>query len=204
VDDYEERVEHLLRDAWPEELRLLVVIYLPLTERGVGVTSGGDGFNLVRLQFDKSFWYSSWKTVEPGTDVSALPGVDIVSTEVFRDDGRALETQVLDFSTTRVRVSKLSVPISDALGRALLDDFRRSAEAVRPEQKGALDEIIVDGYRFEILLAGHPCVQLANPPQESEAGRLDELARLLDNELPAWRPSEREEFERKVMEMIAR
>jgi hypothetical protein len=47
-------------------------------------------------------------------------------------------------------------------------------------------------------------VQLANPPQESEAGRLDELARLLDNELPAWRPSEREEFERKVMEMIAR
>jgi hypothetical protein len=204
VDDYEERVEHLLRDAWPEELRLLVVMYLPLTERGVGVTSGGDGFNLVRLQFDKSFWYSSWKTVEPGTDVSALPGVDIVSTEVFRQDGRALETQVLDFSTTRVRVSKLSVPISDALGRALLDDFRRSVEAAKPERKGALDEIIADGYRFEILLAGHPCVQLANPPQESEAGRLDELARLLDNELPAWRPSEREEFERKVMEMIAR
>jgi hypothetical protein len=202
VDDYEERVERLLRDAWPEELRLLVVMYVPLTERGVGVTSGEDGFDLVRLQFDKSFWYSSWRTVEPGTDVSALPGADIVSTEISRGDGRELETQVLDFSRTRVRISKLSVPISDQLGRALLDVFQRSAEAAKPEVKGANDEIIVDGYKFEVLAAKRSCVQLTNPPPGSPADRIAGVVRFLDSELPLWRPENRKEFEDNVTQMI--
>jgi hypothetical protein len=206
VDDYEERVERLLRDAWPEQLQLLVVMYGLLNERGVGITSGADGFNLVRLEFDKSFWYSSWRTVDPDSDPAAVSNAHFVATEVFREDGKKLETQVLDFSGTRVRVFKTSVPISDHLGRALLDDFRRSADAARPEVKGPgpIEEIIVDGYKFEVLLAEHPCVELANPPMESEAGRLDQLARLLGSELLAWRPGEAEEFERKVMEAIAR
>lgn len=201
-DDYHERVESLLRDAWPEELQLLVVIYLPLTERGIGVTSGADGFDLVRLEFDKSLWYSSWRTVDPEIDAEAVSNAEIVETEVFRGDGQRLQTRILDFSATRVRVAKASVPISDELGRALLDTFRRSVEAARPPDPN--QEIIVDGYRFEILLAGHACAQLDNPPPESEARRLDELARLVDVELRSWQPSEAEEFERKVMEKIPR
>jgi hypothetical protein len=181
LDGYEERVEQLLRHAWPEKLQVLVVIYLPLNERGVGISRSQDGFNLVRLEFDKSLYYSSLGT-----------------------DGRAQETDVLHFSRTQVRVSKLSIPISDQLGDALLSLFQSSADAAKPEERGENDEIILDGSKFEVLLAKRPCFQLEDPPAGSALYQIDRLVRFLDQESPLWRPNEQEEFEKNVTEMIPR
>ncbi len=181
LDGYEQRVERLLRGAWPEKLQALVVIYLPLNERGIGVTRNKDGFNLVRLEFDKSLYYSSLET-----------------------DGREVENDVLDFSRTHVRVFKMSVPISDQLGNALLSLLQRSADAAKPEERDENDEIVVDGYKFEVLLPKRSCVQLENPPPGSALYQIDRLVRFLDQESPLWRPDEREEFEKNVTEMIPR
>jgi hypothetical protein len=199
-NDYEERVERLMRAGWPEEIPALAILYLPLTERAVGVTRGADGFNLVRLQFDKSFWYSSWRDVEPGAEPSIPPDVRAIARDVYRADGRALGAQVLDFSRTRVRLSTLAVPISDRLGMALLQAFERSAESAKPAEKTG--EISLDGYKFEVMVANHACVQVANSPPGSEAGKIDRLIRLLDNESLAWRPWEQAAFEAKVTEAI--
>ncbi len=203
ANDYEEQVERLMRDAWPEEMQVLAIMYVPLTERGVGLTRGADGFNLIRLQFDESFWYSSWRDVEPNTTGPSSSSIRAIATEVYRADGHALGAQVLDFSKTRVRVSKLSIPISDQLGTALLNTFQRNVDAAKPEEKVDVNEIVVDGYKFEILLAKRPCVQLANPPPGSEAEKIAQLVRLLDNESLSWRPWEQKTFEAKVAGVIS-
>ncbi len=203
ANDYEERVERLLRDAWPEEMQLLAIEYLPLTERGIGLTRDEDGFNLIRLQFDRSFWYSSWRDVKPGTGASESANAAAVATEVHRADGGALGAQVLDFADTKVRVSKLSIPISDALGTALLNAFRRSADAARVRDKRAdLEEIVLDGYKFEVLLDKRACVQLADPPSGSEADKIARLIRFIDDKSLSWRPAEQKTFEADVRAMI--
>ena len=197
IDDYQERVERVMRGAWPEQMDLLVIMYVPLTERGIGLTHDQGGFNLIRLEFDVSFWYSSWRDVKPGVDdVRNRP----VATDVYRTDGRPLASQILDFSKTKVRVSKSSVPISEKLGNSLLSTFKHSADRARVD--AATDEIVVDGYSFEILLSRRDCVQLSNPPRESEAGQLDQLVRFLDRKSREWRPSEKESFEAEILQMI--
>jgi hypothetical protein len=90
------------------------------------------------------------------------------------------------------------------LGNALLATFEHAADTARVEAAGAegLTEIVTDGYKFEVLLSGRPCVELANPPPESEAGRLAGLVRFLDKRTLSWRRSERMEFEADVTRMI--
>src|SRR6185295_10889579 len=191
------RVERLMRAAWPEPMDLLVIMYVPLTERGIGLTRDEGGFNLIRLEFDVSFWYSSWRDVRPGVDDTHNR---TVATEVYRADGRPLGAQVLDFSKTEVRVSKASVPISQRLGSSLIKAFEGSADRARVEKP--TDEIVVDGYSFEVLLSDRACVELRNPPRESEAGKLGQLARFLSRKSQEWRPSEQETFEEEILRMI--
>jgi hypothetical protein len=193
---YEDAVERIMRAAWPQALDLLTIMYVPLTERGIGLVRTADGFELVRLELDESFWYSSWRDAEPGDTANAVA----VATEVFRADGGPLGAQVLDFSRTRVRVAKSSIPIGEELALALLDFFGRHAAAARVESPQA--EIFLDGYTFEVLLLERPCVQLSNPPPDSDAHAVARLVRLLDAKVPAWRPWERETFEAEVLAAI--
>jgi hypothetical protein len=194
---YEDAVERIMRAAWPQALDLLTIMYVPLTERGIGLVRTADGFDLVRLELDESFWYSSWRDVPPGGDTTNAVAV---ATDVFRADGGPLGAQVLDFSKTRVRVAKSSVPISEELGVALLDALDRRAAAARVPDP--TDQIVLDGYSFELLLSNRPCVELSNPPAESDAFAIAQLIRLLDTRVPAWRPFERQAFEADVLAAI--
>jgi hypothetical protein len=199
IPSYEESVERILRAAWPQQLELLAIMYgVPLTERGIALERTESGFNLIRLELDKSFWYSSWR--ELGQGDSPNNGA-AVATEVYRQDGRRLGGQVLDFSKTTVAVAKSSVPISEKLGVAVLKVFERHAANARVP--GPVDEILLDGYTFEILLSERPCVALKNPPRESEAYRMDRLVRLLDGKVPTWRPAEREAFEAELLAAVS-
>jgi hypothetical protein len=196
---YEERVERLLRDTWPEEMEVLAIMYVPLTERGIGLARDERGFNLIRLEFDKSFWYSSWRRVEAG-DVAALSNADAIATEVYRQDGAPLGAEILDFARTQVRVAKASIPIGDELGTALIGAFDRGANAARIEDDAGF--IVTDGYKFEILLAKRPCVELRNPPPGSDASEIADLVRVLDSRLTSWRSSEPDIFETEVRRVI--
>ena len=91
-------------------------------------------------------------------------------------------------------------PISEKLGNALLHAFEHSADGARVDTD--TDSITVDGYSFEILLSQRPCVELRNPPPQSEAGKIAELVRFLDGESRTWRPWEQEAFEAEVLRMI--
>ena len=79
---------------------------------------------------------------------------------------------MLDFSQTRVRVTTLSIPISDQLGTTLLGAFERNADAARVEEVDENSFLVADGYTQEILLSGRSCVELKNPPPESAAGMI--------------------------------
>ena len=196
IAGYQEQVERLMRAAWPRELELLTIMYVPFTEHGIGLARTEGGFDLIRLELDKSFWYSSWRAVGAG---EAPANAVAVATEVHRADGGPLGAEVLDFSQTKVRVARSSVPISRDLGIALLDVFGRHAAAAHAEI-GA--EILVDGYRFDVLLARRPCAAVENPPWGSDAYRLDRLVRLLYDKVPTWRPLEHEAFEADVLAAI--
>lgn len=200
IAGYQESVERIMRAAWPQQVELLAIMFgVPLTERGIALARAADGFDLIRLELDESFWYSSWR--ELGAGESPTHGA-AVATEVYRQDGRPLGAQVLDFSKTTARVAKASVPISEELGVALLEVLGRHAAAAHPEVKAGIEEIVLDGYTIEILLADSPCAALANPPRESDAFRIDRLVRLLDAKVPTWRPSQRREFEDEVRAAI--
>ncbi len=198
--NYEERVERIMRDAWPEEMELLAIMYVPLTERGIGIRRHEHDFDLIRLEFDKSFWYSSWRRVDANGNEAASLNTAAIATDVYRADGRPLGAEVLDFSGTQVRVAKSSIPISNDLGVALVEAFEHSADAARVETDNG--EVVVDGYAFEILLTKRPCVELRNPPPASEAGRIAALVRFLDGRLRSWQPWERDEFEAEVQRVI--
>jgi len=178
MDDYYRRVERLMRDAWPEGMQLLVIMYIPPAERGLGLTPDKDGFKLVRLELDPSLWYSSWRDVK----------------------GSVPKRQVQDFSGTRARIAKLSFPISDRLAVALLDAFERSAATAKPDVS---DDIIADGYTYEILLPERSCVRLRDPPPASDAGAIADLLRFLEQAALSWQPRKREAFEAEVEERIA-
>ena len=196
IAGYQEQVERLMRAAWPRDLELLTIMYVPFAEHGIGLARTAGGFDLIRLEFDKSFWYSSWREVEAG---EALANAVAVATEVHRADGGPLGAQVLDFSSTNVRVASSAVPISEQLGVALLDVFGRHVAAARAEIAA---EILNDGYRFDILLAGRPCAALENPPRESDAYRMERLVRLLYNKVPTWGPLESQAIEAEVLAAI--
>jgi hypothetical protein len=196
IAGYQEQVERLMRAAWPRELELLTIMYVPFTEHGIGLARTASGFDLIRLEFDKSFWYSSWREVEAG---GAPANAVAVATEVHRADGGPLGAQVLDFSNTNVRVASSAAPISEQLGVALLDVFGRHVAAARAEIAA---EVLNDGYRFDILLAGRPCAALENPPRESDAYRIERLVRLLYDKVPTWRPLESQAVEAEVLAAI--
>ena len=199
IPGYEESVERILRAAWPRQLELLAIMYgVPLTERGIALARIEGGFDLIRLELDKSFWHSSWRRL--GAGESPANGA-AVATEVYRQDGRQLGAEVLDFSKTTVAVAKSSVPISEELGVALLEVFERHAANARVP--APVNEILLDGYTFEILLSTRSCVALKDPPRESEAYRIDRLVRLLDGKVPAWRPAEREAFEADLLAALS-
>jgi hypothetical protein len=195
---YEERVEQLMRESSAQKLELLAIMYGWQPERGIGLTRSDEGFELVRLEFDVSFWYSSWRDVAANSDEAASAA--IVATEVFRADGAPLGAQVLDFSATRVRVTHSTLPISRELGNRLLDALARSAADARVEEP--TEEILTDGYSYEILLSARPCVELRNPPRGSPAGEIADLLRLLDSGLQRWQASDA--FEAEVQRRIPR
>jgi hypothetical protein len=200
ANDYEERVEQLMRDAWPKRLQLLVIMYGLLPERAIGLATDDNGVDLIRLEFDQSFWYSSWRDVDPSADKLDPSNTKAVATEVYRADGGALGVQVLDFSSTQVGVTTLSIPISEQLGISILDAFERGGDAARiPEDTGFL---MSDGYAYEILLSNGSCVELNSPPPESDADKIADLVRFLVNRLLSWQPAERESFEAEVARML--
>jgi hypothetical protein len=196
---YEEAVERVMRAAWPHHLDLLMIMYLPLTEHGIGLARTEEGFDLVRLELDKSFWYSSWRDVSAG---ETTPDAVAVATEVYRQDGRALGAQVLDFTKTTVRVATMSVPIGEELGAALREFFGSHAADAHVEVRAATDPILLDGYKFEILQDEQSCAALESPPRDSDAYRIDRLVRLLYDRVPTWNPTGRETFEADLLAAI--
>src|SRR5690606_32356736 len=89
-------------------------------EVAIGLGRTNDGFELVRLEFAESFWYSSWRRLAADADPAALAGVEAVVTEVFRSDGAPLGAEVLDFTRTRVRVASQSIPVSEQFAQELI------------------------------------------------------------------------------------
>ena len=189
-----------MRDAWHAPLDPLIIMYGIWPERGLGLAESSTGKILVRIEFDRSFWNSSWIDYE-SEDEADLSNAQGISTTVFREDGGPLGVQVLDFSKTEPRASTTSIPISDELAASLALELTRSVEASRVEVS---DVITLDGYSYEILFDGLECAQLRSPPPESEAGRIAELTRLLASGSQSWRQWQREMVEEQALDLISR
>lgn len=197
--DYHEHVERSMRQAWPEPLHPLILMFAPFAERGIGVTEGKDGYNLVRIEFDQSLWYGSWFELESEDDV-AEAAADGVFRATSRDEDGSQRVEVQDFSRMKLRHSITLIPISDEFTEALIEVLAESVERAREEEPD--DEIAVDGYTFEILLKGQSCVQLSSPQRGTEAGEIAELTRLLANRAQSWRDWSEGMTEAEAMELL--
>ena len=172
---YEEHVERRFREAWPNPIETLIIQFGGglRTEAAVGLSYDDSGFSLVRLEFDRSFFYGS--------------RVDRYGTRRY------------DFSQPQVRVATMSVPVSSQLATAFDSAISRTEAADESEES----RIVLDGSHHEIVTVDSACVVLRNPPKESPAGRLVELFEYLDGVMKFWRPNLAETLETEILTRIA-
>ena len=151
-------------------------------ETAIGLTHDGEGYFLVRLEFDTSLWYESWIDVDDIPDDSA--DIDGISRVVFREDGGPLGYSIQDFDRVEVRVASLSIPITDALATALVSVLDSLTAANDREQS---ELIMIDGVSLELTQSNGQCLRTRSSVEPDSAARqLVALARFFEREMDSW------------------
>lgn len=185
---YHDAVERRMREALPMEIEPLAIRYaLPLqAETGIGIVRGADGFQLVRLVFDRSLWYDSWVDVEDVPEDVDLSDVDGLAEIVYREDGGPLGYEIQDFSRVEPRVAILSIPISDSLANELID-LLEGFDPARDEEQGGV--IVVDGVSMDLFQMNGRCLTMTSMSGTSASTQLIKLMRFLEDDMGmgGWR-----------------
>jgi len=183
-DEYAERTHQLIDEVRDSPFELLIVMYSHIgkpQEIAIGLVRESEGAHLVRLEFQPSLFYSSYRQISP-------------------------REQVLDFANTKPRIDKLSVPISSQMAQALAGTLKSITAQATPREPDRvvlddgeiLDVVSSDGFTQDLTLSDGRCVEINDPLPESSAKQLIALNRYLARELLSWKSETRADFEAQV------